>query len=47
MIVKIVKKNLRERVILQKERDKVMNGIKSVYYEVLDFIFDQIIFCKG
>ena len=47
MIAKIVKKNQRERAILQKERDKEINGTKSAYHEILDFISDQIISCKG
>ena len=46
-IAKIVQKHRKEREVLQREREKSMNGQKSAYVEILDFISDNIFACKS
>lgn len=45
-IAKIVQKHRGERQVLQREREKSMNGQKSEYIEILDFISNNILACK-
>lgn len=47
VIANIVKKNQKERRVLQGERDKALNGTNNAYSEILDFLSDRIISCKG
>lgn len=46
-IAKIIQKHRDEAEVLQKERQKVMNGEESAYIEILDFIADNILSCKS
>lgn len=46
-IAKIAHKYKAEKGVLQREREKARNGQESAYFEILDFISDNISSCKA
>ena len=46
-IAKIVQKRRVQAQVIQKEKEKVLHGEESAYFEILDFIADNILKCKS
>ena len=46
-IAKIVQKRRVQAEVLQKDKEKVLHGEESAYFEILDFIADNILKCKA